>query len=102
MDKDNDTETEQQKSVDKQKQSEKKDNLLLAGFKILLGFTKIAASPATSGIEVTLDVITGQPQYCASRIGNPKPSYRDGKSKAIACFNKNLIAEISRYPVNII
>ncbi len=38
MDKDNDTETVQQKSDDKQKQSEKKDNLILAVFKILLGF----------------------------------------------------------------
>ena len=38
MDKDNDTETEQQKSVDKQKQSEKADNMILAVFKKLLGF----------------------------------------------------------------
>jgi len=35
---DKDTETEQQKSIDKQKQSEKKDNPIVAVFKILLGF----------------------------------------------------------------
>ena len=36
------------------------------------------ASPPTSGIEVTLDAMTGQPEEKASRTGIPKPSYREG------------------------
>ena len=38
MVKDSDIEKEKQKSVARQEQSEKKDNLLVAVFKILLGF----------------------------------------------------------------
>ncbi len=38
MAKDSDIEKEQQKSVAAQKQSEKRDNLIVAVFKILLGF----------------------------------------------------------------
>jgi len=45
---------------------------------VLLGLTKRAASPATSGILDILDVITGHPQAIASRIGIPKPSYSEG------------------------
>ena len=38
------------------------------------GFTKIAALPATSGIEETLDVMMGTSQFMASKSGIPKPS----------------------------
>ncbi len=38
------------------------------------GFINIAASFVISGIDVTLDVITGVPQAIASIGGNPKPS----------------------------
>ena len=38
------------------------------------GSTYKAASPPTSGIEDTLDVITGISQYIASSNGMPKPS----------------------------
>ena len=40
----------------------------------LVGFTSKALPPETSGIEVVLEVNTGQPQAMASKIGNPKPS----------------------------
>ena len=41
---------------------------------ISLSFIYKAAVPATSGIEAFLQVITGQPQAIASKIGSPKPS----------------------------
>jgi len=36
------------------------------------------------GLNPSLLVITGQPQAIASKIGNPKPSYRDGIAKTVA------------------
>src|SRR5690606_10521143 len=44
--------------------------------------TTRAPLPATSGQLVLLDVITGQPHVCASRIGIPKPSYRETYTRA--------------------
>ena len=38
------------------------------------GFTSMAASPTTSGSELTLDVTTGVPHAMASSGGRPKPS----------------------------
>src|ERR1051325_1407758 len=49
------------------------------------GSTRKAASPATSGMDEIFDVITGQPQVIASRIGKPKPSIKDTYIKAVAC-----------------
>ena len=48
------------------------------------GSTNRAASPATSGIEKAVDVMTGQPEAIASTIGMPKPSWKDGKMSASA------------------
>ena len=48
------------------------------------GSTNIAASPATSGSEVVLEVITGVPHAIDSTTGKPKPSYRDGNTSAKA------------------
>lgn len=50
----------------------------------LRGSMTSAASPATSGQELTFEVMTGQPQDMASSIGRPKPSYKDGKTKPSA------------------
>src|ERR1035441_421956 len=52
--------------------------------KTFSGFTRIAASPTTSGSELTLEHTTGVPQAMASSGGNPKPSYLDGKTKPAA------------------
>ena len=53
----------------------------------LKGSTNKAASCATSGIEVTLEVITGVSQRKASKIGIPKPSkydtYTDANAAAV-------------------
>ena len=43
------------------------------------GSNRIAASPATSGSDVTLLQATGTPVAIASTTGRPKPSYREGK-----------------------
>ena len=45
---------------------------------ILFGSTYKAASPPTSGILDTFEVITGTPQLIASKIGIPNPSYKLG------------------------
>jgi hypothetical protein len=37
------------------------------------GFTIMAASPTTSGSELTFEVTTGVPEAIASSGGNPKP-----------------------------
>jgi len=42
------------------------------------GSHRIAAPPAISGIELTCEVTTGQPQAIASRMGRPKVSLCDG------------------------
>ena len=42
--------------------------------KTLAGFTITAASPTTSGSELTLAVTTGVPHAIASSGGKPKPS----------------------------
>ena len=47
--------------------------------KTFSGLTIIAASPTTSGSELTLDVITGVPDAMASSGGNPNPSYKRRK-----------------------
>jgi hypothetical protein len=51
---------------------------------ILYGLIIKALEPATSGIEETLEVITGVPQAIASRTGKPKPSQSEGKTTAMA------------------
>ena len=43
-----------------------------------VGSTSSPASPATSGREEVLDVITGVPQAIASSTGSPNPSYCEG------------------------
>jgi hypothetical protein len=52
--------------------------------KTFSGFTIIAQSPTTSGSELTLVVTTGVPVAIASSGGNPKPSYKEGNTKAAA------------------
>jgi hypothetical protein len=42
------------------------------------GIGGIAAPPAISGIELTCEVTTGQPQAIASRMGRPEVSLCDG------------------------
>jgi len=49
-----------------------------------LGFIKRAALPATSFVEPRLEVMTGQLHAIASRIGSPKPSYKEGYKKEVA------------------
>ena len=53
----------------------------------LNGSTSKAASSATSGIEVTLEVMTGVSHLNASKIGMPKPSkyetYTEAKAEAV-------------------
>ena len=53
----------------------------------LKGSTSNAASSATSGMEVTLEVMTGVPHRNASKMGMPKPSkydtYPDAKADAV-------------------
>ncbi|CPR42858.1 Uncharacterised protein [Salmonella enterica subsp. enterica serovar Bovismorbificans] len=44
------------------------------------GSTRIAASPATSGNDEVREVNTGIPQAMPSTTGNPKPSYKEGKT----------------------
>jgi len=48
------------------------------------GFTTMAASPMTSGSELTFEQTTGVPQAMASKGGKPNPSYSDGKTNADA------------------
>ena len=48
------------------------------------GSIKIAASFATSGIEVVFDATTGVFEANASNTGKPKPSYNDGKTSKVA------------------
>ena len=43
-----------------------------------LGSARIAAPPAVSGMALTSEVTTGQPQAMASRMGSPKVSLSDG------------------------
>jgi len=50
----------------------------------LLGSTRSAPSPATSGIEDSMEATIGTPAFCASKIGNPNPSYKVGKTKTAA------------------
>ena len=45
------------------------------------------ASPTTSGKEEIFEVITGVPQAIASKTGKPKPSHKEGNTKANAWFN---------------
>src|SRR5438874_7570658 len=47
-------------------------------------FRSKAASPATSDIGGASQQSTGQPQACASAMGQPKPSKREGKRTACA------------------
>ena len=42
------------------------------------GLTRTAALPATSGMLVVFEVVTGHPHCIASRTGRPKPSYNEG------------------------
>ena len=51
---------------------------------ISVGFTSMAASAATSGMDDVSDVITGVPHDIASKIGKPKPSYKEGNSRQSA------------------
>lgn len=44
----------------------------------------MAASPVTSGSDVSLDVNTGVPYAMASNGGSPNPSHSDGNVSAIA------------------
>ena len=44
----------------------------------------MAASPTTSGSELTFEVTTGVPEAMASSGGSPKPSYSEGKTNAAA------------------
>ena len=66
-----------------------------------LGGNKIPARPTTSGIEEVLETITGVPQAIASNGGKPKPSYKLGKSKAVAPEYKAGKSFSSKYPVKI-
>jgi hypothetical protein len=50
-----------------------------------VGSTRSAASPSTSGIEVTQLDTTGTPQAIASSGGRPKPSFRLAKRNRSAC-----------------
>ena len=40
--------------------------------------------PAISGIDDTFEAITGVPHFIASSTGRPNPSYKDGKTYAVA------------------
>ena len=44
----------------------------------LLGFTRTAAPPDTSSVELPKLVTTGTPCDIASKMGNPNPSRSDG------------------------
>ena len=47
------------------------------------GSTSNAALPEISGMDVTFDVITGDPQAMASITGIPNPSESEGKRNAL-------------------
>ena len=49
-----------------------------------VGSTYSAASPATSGQLVRSEHTTGHPVWNASRIGSPKPSNNEGRTRAKA------------------
>src|SRR6185437_8450565 len=48
------------------------------------GSVRMAAPPAISGMELTLEVTTGQAQAIASRIGSPKVSLNEGYTRRSA------------------
>ena len=50
-----------------------------------VGSTRKAASPQTSGIDVTQLVTTGVPHAIDSSGGRPKPSFRLAHRKTSAC-----------------
>ena len=52
--------------------------------KTFSGFTITAASPTTSGNELTFEVTTGVPHAIASSGGRPKPSYNEGNANSSA------------------
>src|SRR5918911_1515501 len=56
------------------------DSMAIAMAGTSSGFTSIEASPATSGIELVCAAMTGTPHAMASKMGRPKPSYREGKT----------------------
>src|SRR3990170_7152645 len=66
----------------------------------LPGCTESAASPATSGNDPALTIITGVPQAIASRTGNPNPSRGEGETKTDAPLYRAGNIWSGTYPVN--
>ena len=62
----------------------------------LKGCTCRAASPATSGMDVTLEVSTGVSHLNASRMGMPKPSkydtYTEAKAAAVTKWRSSALS----------
>ena len=54
-----------------------------------VGSVSKAAPPEISGKQDVLEQITGAPARKASKSGIPKPSYKDGKTKAVHCDKRS-------------
>src|SRR3989344_2224920 len=66
-----------------------------------LGLTSKAASPETSGMLDTLEVMTGQPHAIASRMGIPNPSYKHGYANISAALYNTARSPSGINPVKI-